>query len=211
MEAEMQSIEKVIVGRSPELMISFIDQQFEKGISSEEIREGLVQSLETIRQELGEGTFSIPEFLLTIDVFKAGVDYLNSCSDNSIIKEDRKRVLIGVVEGDVHDLGKNIVAAVLDACGYEMIDAGKEVSAMMFLSGIKKYHPSIIALSSMMSTSLENMKVVIQQIKRDYPKIQILVGGASVDKKISQSIGSDGFADSALTAPDEVKRLLQSI
>jgi methanogenic corrinoid protein MtbC1 len=123
--------------------------------------------MEKARRELKQGRRSIPEFLLCIDSFRRGVDYLKTSVSKTPQKPDT--IVIGVVEGDVHDMGKNIVAAVLEASGYPVHDLGKDVSRDSFLEAIEKSGASLVALSTMMSTPLENMRDDIRWVRKLHP------------------------------------------
>lgn len=204
-------IEQGIIDKNPDairkLFSGFSQIDFQPEIVFEALKSGLEKAREQFRAEV----FSIPEFLLSIDAFKAGVKSLETCSPGFSKKEGSPVILIGVVEGDVHDLGKNMVASVLGASGYNVVDLGREVTCDRIVSEMIHNTPSLIALSSMMSTSVENMEKIICQVRREYPKIPFLVGGAALDRKIANSIASDGFADNAVTAPEEAARIIGKI
>jgi len=202
-------IEKGVIEKNPESVKSSLSLTEINGLQADDVFQALAKGLETARQNLAADQFSIAEFLLSIDAFKAGVRHLNETLPDYSEKKRDSRIIIGVVEGDVHDLGKNIIASVLDASGFNVFDLGKEVTCDMFLSGIKSHDASIAALSSMMSTSLENMKEIVQRIRRDCPDVKILVGGAALNQKVAMAIGSNGYADSALTVIEETERILR--
>ena len=163
--------------------------------------------IEQARKQFKQGTFALPDFLLAIDAYRMGTAFLK---DRFPDAGDRKapRIVIGVVEGDVHDMGKNIVAAVLEACGFHVTDLGKNVPNEEFLSAIEAVRPEIVALSTMMSTTLENMNRLIEQVKRSFPDTLILVGGAPFDPELARRMGADGYAENVITIPDETRRVL---
>jgi methanogenic corrinoid protein MtbC1 len=202
-------VEQGIVKADPDSIKSALSGMEIDRSKADEIFQALAKGLETARQNLAASRFSIPEFLLSIDAFKAGVRHLNETLPDYSRKKRDCRIVIGVVEGDVHDLGKNIIASVLDASGFNVFDLGKEVTSDMFLAGIKSHDASIAALSLMMSTSLENMKKIIGGIRRDCPDVKTLVGGAALNQKIAMAIGSDGYAENALTVIEEAERILR--
>ncbi|MFO7559033.1 MAG: cobalamin-dependent protein [Desulfobacterales bacterium] len=202
-------IEKGVLEKNPESVQSALSLPEINELQADDLFQALAKGLETARRNLAADRFSIPEFLLAIDAFKTGVRLLNEMLPDFSRKKRESRIVIGVVEGDVHDLGKNIIASVLDASGYNVFDLGKEITCDMFLAGIKKHDASIAALSLMMSTSLENMKKIIQRIQRDCPGVKTLVGGAALNQQIAMAIGSDGYAESALTVMEEAERILQ--
>jgi len=202
-------VEKGVIEKNPESVKSSLSLTEISSLQADDIFQALAKGLETARQNLAANQLSIAEFLLSIDAFKAGVRYLNEKLPDYSGKKRDCRIIIGVVEGDVHDLGKNIIASVLDASGFNVFDLGKEVTCDMFLAGIKTHDASIAALSLMMSTSLENMEKFIWRIQRDCPGVKVLVGGAALDQKMAMAIGSDGYADSALTVIEETERILR--
>lgn len=178
----------------------------------------LARGMERVRGLLRDRQVSIPEFLLSIDVFREGLRKIAGAAEQDLSGRmearhdgENRTVVIGVVEGDTHDMGKNIVAAVLEASGYRVVDVGRDVPKDVFLSALKETKASILALSTMMSTPLENMREVIQWTRRLHPDVKILVGGAALDERIAAALGADGYAESAVTAPEEASRLLGKV
>jgi dimethylamine corrinoid protein len=181
-----------------------------KKILPEEILRALSKGIERAREQFKNGNFSIPDFLLSIDAYRQGIDFLKDYSAGIKAKdiEDSPQIVIGVVEGDVHDMGKNIVAAVLEACGYRVHDVGRNVPNEVFIDALKQTNASVLALSTMMSTTLDTMRELIYMVRKIYPDIAIIVGGAPFDASLARRIGADGYAENAMAAPDETKRLL---
>lgn len=208
-EEYLLKIEQGVLEKDPVVIKNLLGGFTQTGLAADAVLEALTSGIEKAREEFGIEAFSLPEFLLCLDTFRSGVKCLEAVAPGFSKQSEDTVILIGVAEGDVHDLGKNMVASVLDASGFHVIDLGREVTGDQLVQEISKKNPVLIALSSMMSTSLDNMREIIQQVKREYPAIKILVGGAALDNKIANAIGSDGFADSAVTAPEEAKRILR--
>jgi len=202
----LKAIEESILLRDPDGVQEAIEGAEKGDLTSEAILKALTKAMEKARQELKDGKRSIPEFLLCIDAFRRGVH----CSRRLISQMPQKadEIVIGVVEGDVHDMGKNIVAAVLEASGYPVHDLGKDVPRDTFLESIEKTNASLVALSTMMSTPLENMRDIIRWVRKLHPTTGILVGGAPLDEKLAKVMGADGYAESAADAPEEAQRVL---
>lgn len=167
----------------------------------------LSQGMEHSRIELKNSRISIPEFLFSVDAFREGINHLNLINPEPARK--KTRILIGVAEGEVHDLGKNIVAAVLDASGFEVIDLKGATSRDEVLDAIKMHNAPILALSAMMSTCINPMKETVAWVNKYYPGIRVLVGGAALDEDLASFIGAHGYAENAACAPDEVLRLIK--
>lgn len=180
------------------------------GLSMDAVFGAMTKGLDAVRLQLRNHSLSIPEFLLSVDVLKIGLDKLESLKKSKTKPGKPAVIVIGVVEGDVHDLGKNIVAGILQAYGYRVIDLGKDVPAGRFIAEVKKKQATVLALSTMMSTPLDNMRETVTRCKRETPGVAVLVGGAVLDQAIADDFGADGYAETAVTLPEEVKRMLQS-
>jgi methanogenic corrinoid protein MtbC1 len=204
----LKELEQVILSRNPARVKEVLSKLDSTSVSPDEILGAMTAGMEKARKRLKEGACSIPEFLLCIDAFRLGVGHLKKSSANLPMRDDA--VVIGVVEGDVHDMGKNIVAGVLEASGYRVVDLGKDVPRDRFLESLKKTKASLLALSTMMSTPLENMRDVIEWVRRLHPEVKILVGGAPLDERLARSIGADGYAEGAADVPGEAARVLAS-
>ena len=202
----VQAIEESILFRDPDRVEEVIEGMEKGTLSSDAILKALTKGMERARRELREGQRSIPEFLLCIDSFRRGVHCLKTYVSQLPQKADG--IVIGVVEGDVHDMGKNIVAAVLEASGYPVYDLGKDVPRDTFLESIEKTRASLVALSTMMSTPLENMRDVIRWVRKLHPTTGILVGGSPLDERLAKAMGADGYAEGAADVPEEAERVL---
>jgi methanogenic corrinoid protein MtbC1 len=202
----LKELEEVILARNPARVEKVFSKIEPTSVSPDEILGAMMAGMEKARRKLKEGECSIPEFLLCIDAFRQGVGHLRGSSADVPRKEDA--VVIGVVEGDVHDMGKNIVAGVLEASGYPVFDLGKDVPRDRFLESLAETKASLLALSTMMSTPLENMRDVIDWVRRIHPEVKILVGGAPLDGRLAMAIGADGYAEGAADVPAEAQRVL---
>jgi len=119
-------------------------------------------------------------------------------------------VVIGTVEGDIHDIGKKIVALLLEGNGFSVIDLGVDVKAQSFIDAVQKHKPDVLGMSALLTTTMPHMGVVINMLKerklRD--KVKVVVGGASVNEAFAKSIGADGYAVEAGSGVELVKKLL---
>ena len=202
----LKELEEIILAQNPARVRKVLSKLVPGSVSPEEVLGAMMAGMERARRKLKEGQCSIPEFLLCIDAFRQGVGHLKGSSADVPGKEDA--VVIGVVEGDVHDMGKNIVAAVLEASGYRVFDLGKDVPRERFLESLAETKAALLALSTMMSTPLENMREVIDWVRRLHPEVKILVGGAPLDERLAKAIGADGYAEGAADVPGEAERVL---
>ncbi|PKN37650.1 MAG: hypothetical protein CVU62_07950 [Deltaproteobacteria bacterium HGW-Deltaproteobacteria-2] len=207
----LQKLEESVSSKDIESVskaVSLIDMQ---SCSPTDIVNALSRGIEKSREYFKNGIFSIPDLLVAIDAYRQGISYLKEISPKFMsqkTEDEKPRVVIGVVEGDVHDMGKNIVAAVLEACGYQVYDLGRNVPNAAFLEAIRTTNADILALSAMMSTPLANMRVLIEMARTMFPRTAIIVGGAPFDADLARRMGADGYAENAITVPDETKKLL---
>jgi methanogenic corrinoid protein MtbC1 len=208
----LQKLEESVSSKDIESVSKALNQIDIQNFSPADIINALSRGIEKAREYFKNGIFSIPDFLLAIDAYRRGVTYLKEIAPElmSTPENEKPRIVIGVVEGDVHDMGKNIVVAVLEACGYQVYDLGRNVPNADFLEAIKTTKADILALSAMMTTPLANMRMLIEMVRTMYPRTAIIVGGASFDADLARRMGADGYAENAITVPDETKKLLIS-
>ncbi len=191
--------------------ISVLEKAFREAgssrLSTGSVLKAMTAGLDTVRLGLNDHSVSIPEFLIAVDVLKEGLDRLSTLPSAGNGPGKAGTVVIGVVEGDIHELGKNIIAGVLEASGYTVFDLGKDVSADDFIAKVKETRATVLALSTMMSTPLENMRETVERCKREVPGVFVIVGGATLDRELADSYGADGYAESVVTVLEEVKGL----
>jgi 5-methyltetrahydrofolate--homocysteine methyltransferase len=122
----------------------------------------------------------------------------------------RARIVIGTVKGDVHDIGKTLVAIMLQAAGHEVIDLGVDVPAEKFVEAVEKYHPDIVGMSALLTTTARYMKTVIDELERRGLRrsLKILIGGAATTSEFAREIGADGWAPNAIEAVKLVDSLM---
>ena len=197
---------------TPEKLSDTFEQIKGDAYSQEDILTALARGIDKARKHFRAGTYSIPEFLLAIDAYREGVRLMKHhlFGEHQKEKTDEKEpnIVIGVVEGDVHDMGKNIVSAVMESCGYTILDMGNNVPNDLFLDALTSTNAGVLALSCMMSTPMDNMQDLIRMVKKLFPKTAVIVGGAPFDANLALRIGADGYAESAIAIPEETRKLL---
>jgi corrinoid protein of di/trimethylamine methyltransferase len=173
------------------------------------INEGLVKGMNEAGRLYEEEEYFVPELLLCSDAMYAGMNilspHLQRCDEKGKVS-----VVIGVVEGDTHDIGKNLVKLMLDVEGFEIFDLGRDVPLADFVSKAKEVDAQVICLSTLMSTTMDGMSRVIDLLKKEglRDKITVLVGGGPISQSFATSIGADGYAENATKAARLAKRLL---
>ena len=176
----------------------------------EAIEKGLSHGMERAGKLFDEEEYFVPELLICSDAMYAGLDILTP----HIRTEDgavKRKVVIGVIEGDTHDIGKNLVKIMLETSGFELIDLGRDVPARRFIEKAKEVEAQVIAISTLMTTTMAGMteviKLLAEQGIRD--RFKVIVGGGPISKGFADRIGADGYAVNAATAVKLVRRLTE--
>jgi 5-methyltetrahydrofolate--homocysteine methyltransferase len=164
-------------------------------------------------QEVGKlfeaGEYYVPEMLVAARAMQAGINLLKPYLSAGDIRPAGKLV-IGTVEGDIHDIGKNLVKIMLQGGGFEVIDLGVDVTPPAFVSAVTKYHADILAMSALITTTMQNMRPVIEHLEKSgyRQRVKVLVGGAPLTPEFAHQIGADGYAPDASRAVSMAKSLL---
>jgi methanogenic corrinoid protein MtbC1 len=171
------------------------------------VTHGLTAAMDRVGVLYAERTYFVPELLLCSDALYAGLEVLRPYLKINELAT-RRQIIIGTVEGDIHDIGKNLVKIMFEAAGWEVRDLGRDVALPRFLEEYKKQRADIIAISALMTTSMLAMPRVIKMVRAEYPDVAIMVGGAPLTREIATSYGADGYAENAGTAVPEAQTML---
>ncbi len=166
------------------------------------IMDGLAAGMEEVGRLYDTNEYFVPEVLMCADALYAGLDILRP----HVPEEDaagKGQVVIGTVQGDVHDIGKNLVKMMFDVGGFTVHDLGRDVPLENFVEEQLRTDSEIVAMSAMMTTTMLGMKKVIAMIKEKNPDVAIMLGGAPVTKDVADLFGADGYAESAGNAVSE--------
>jgi len=177
------------------------------------ISQGLSKGMEKVGQLYEEHEYFLPEVLLSANAMYAALDIVLPELKLKGGGEAPGTVVIGVVEGDIHDIGKNIVKALLTGAGYNVLDKGRNVPADEFLKGVKEEGAQVIAMSTLMTPTLESMREVEQKLAKEGLKetTRTIIGGAATSATFAGEIGSDDYGEDAQQAVDKVKALVDDI
>lgn len=173
------------------------------------IMDGLVDGMNKAGQLFEEEEYFVTDILLCSDAMYQG---LNILKPHLPLEDGEKKVkgIIGVVEGDTHDIGKNLVKIMMETEGFEMIDLGRDVPSVKFIEEAKRINASFICLSTLMTTTMDGMKEVVELLKENEIRddIKVIIGGGPISKKFAESIGADGYSKNAIEAVKLIKNLL---
>ena len=175
------------------------------------VEQGLSKGMVTLGERFEKGEVFLPDLLIAADAFNVAIELLKPAMEaqkEQVVKAGT--VLIGTVNGDVHGIGKNIVAIVLEANGFGVVDIGVDNPSLKFIEEAQKVKADVIGLSSLMTTTMPAQKEVIDILKEmDFrKKYFVIVGGGPVTKEWADKIGADGYAGSAFQAVEVIKKLL---
>ncbi|TYP57648.1 corrinoid protein [Thermosediminibacter litoriperuensis] len=173
------------------------------------INEGLIVGMNQAGKLFEENQYFVPELLLCSDAMYAGLNVVTP----HIKKEENLylgSVVIGVVEGDTHDIGKNLVKVMLQASGFRVYDLGRDVPAKAFVDKVREVGADLLCLSTLMTSTMDEMKKVIDLLEKENirERVKVLVGGGPISSSFARSIGADGYGENATGAVRVAKKLL---
>jgi corrinoid protein of di/trimethylamine methyltransferase len=172
------------------------------------IMNGLAAGMEIVGDLYDRQEYFVPEILMCADALYAGLDILKPHLKKASEASNRGQVVIGTVQGDVHDIGKNLIKMMFDVGGFTVHDLGRDVPLEKFAEEQLRTDAEIVALSAMMTTTMMGMKKVIAMIKQKNPDVAIMLGGAPVTRDVAKLFGADGYAESAGNAVQEAIKMI---
>ena len=174
------------------------------------VMEGLAKGMDKVGELYLNQVYFVPEILLCSDALYAALDILKPHikADEA---EAKGKIIIGVVEGDIHDIGKNLVKIMFDAAGWTIYDLGRDVKLEKFVEEQQRTKADVVALSALMTTSMLAIPKVIEMIKTQDPNVAIMVGGAPLSPDIAKKYGADGYAKNAGEAVKEATVMLERV
>ncbi|HLC01867.1 MAG TPA: corrinoid protein [Anaerolineales bacterium] len=200
----------VVNGRRAEAEAK-VGEALERGIPPEKIlNDGLIAAMKEVGDRFECGEFYVPEMLIAARAMQSGLAVLKPRLTQLGVKA-RGKAVIGSVRGDLHDIGKNLVAMMLEGAGFEVVNLGTDVSPERFAAAVREHAPGLVGMSALLTTTMTSMKATVEAIEsiglRD--KVKIIVGGAPISEDFARSIGADGYAPDASRAVTLAKSLLQ--
>jgi corrinoid protein of di/trimethylamine methyltransferase len=176
----------------------------------EAIMDGLAKGMDKVNELFENEEYFVPEILLCADAMYAGIEVLRPYLSKEAAW-NRKKVVIGVVKGDTHDIGKNLVKIMLDNAGFEMHDLGRNVPYAQFIDTAGELQADLICLSTLMTTTMDGMQVVIEDLRKAGIASKVMVGGGPISSGFAKSIGADGYAKNASEAVRVARDIVQGI
>ncbi len=164
-----------------------------QGLKPDDILEGCILGMDRIGKKFSENKAFVPELLMAAKAMTAAMEHLKPYFQSGQVKR-KGTLVIGTVAGDLHDIGKNLVAMVAEGGGYEVVDLGNDVSPEKFLQAVEEHPGCTVGLSALLTTTMVNMEGTIKAIKEKYPETPVIIGGAPVTREFAEKIGADGYS-----------------
>lgn len=210
-EKKLQAIKQDIIDGNYERIVKDVNSALSNNIKPQDIIDrSIVESMKEVGEKFDKGIYFVPELLIAGETAKEAFNILLPLLVNESSAKKAGKILIGTVEGDVHDIGKNLVATMLQGNGFEVIDAGVDVSPARFIEEAKFNNPDIVAMSSLISLTMNAIPRTILEFEKNgiRGKYKFLVGGAVINEKFAKDSGADAYGDNAYQAVVEAKKLL---
>jgi 5-methyltetrahydrofolate--homocysteine methyltransferase len=173
------------------------------------LNEGMIAAMSEVGRLFEEGEYFVPEMLIAARAMQSGLALLKPYLKEADVKSAGK-VVIGTVKGDLHDIGKNLVAMMLEGAGFEIIDLGTDVAPEKFVEAVREQGAQVLALSALLTTTMPSMKATIEALKTAgiREQVKVMIGGAPITQDYANQIGADGFSPDASRAVATAKSLV---
>ena len=166
----------------------------EQGVAPSAIlNDALIKAMEKVGQKFSEKKIFVPQMLISAKAMNAAMVHLKPYFQSGQVQRKGK-FIIGTVAGDLHDIGKNLVAMIVEGAGWEVIDLGVDVNAQKFIQSIEQNNHAVVGLSALLTTTMQSMKTIVHDIKTRFPNTQLIIGGAPINDTFRAEIGADGYA-----------------
>lgn len=210
----LEQIQQLLIeGEDNELKEAIQRALNEKFEPFEILNDALIKGIRVVGNEYQKGNFFLPDLILGAKAMEAGMAVIKPLLTEEQQSNRGARLLIGTVEGDLHDIGKNIVAIMFQANGFEVHDLGVDVPNQAFVEKIRELQPDIVGLSALLTTTIYKQKDLIEILIEEglRENVKIMVGGAPISKEWAEQIGADAYGGDAAEAVFEAKKLLENI
>ncbi len=211
--ADLQAVaESLIKGQALEVERR-VQQALDEGVSVREIlHDGLIAGMNVVGAKFKNNEFYIPEVLIAARAMKAGMKLIRPRLVEEKV-EPAGIAAVGTVKGDLHDIGKNLVAMMLEGAGFQVVDLGIDVPPQKWVASVRESGVQLICMSALLTTTMPSMKATVDALKEAGlgDNVRILVGGAPVTEAYAEQIGADGYAPDAASAADRAKELIAEL
>lgn len=205
----LENIAEHLYEGDDEKVVELVQKALDEGIAPNEVLQGgLIAGMDEVGRDFKAGDLFVPEVLIAANAMHAGMGILRPLLSDSEASGAGKYV-IGTVEGDLHDIGKNLVKMMLEGAGFEVIDLGTDVKPQDFVDAVREHQPRVIGMSALLTTTMVNMKATIEALEEAGLRdgLKIMIGGAPVTAQFAEEVGADAFAADAAMAVDVAREM----
>ncbi len=204
----IERLKNAVINYEVDCVKDIAQEVLEKGVNPiQAIDKGLAEGIKVVGKKFGDGEIFLPELIMGAETMKAAMAVLEpALPKGGAARVTEGKVLIGTVQDDIHEIGKNLVATLLSSNGFEVIDMGVNIPNDDFINKVKEVKPDILALSALMTTTMPHMAEVVKTVSKD-KKIKTMIGGAPVTDDFAKKIGASGYSGDASGAVNVAKKL----
>ncbi|HTL52367.1 MAG TPA: corrinoid protein [Planctomycetota bacterium] len=208
--ANLKDLYNAVLEGDAELATSTTEEALKEGVDPQVIIDKhMIPAMDEVGRRFAANEYYVPELLIAARAMKGALKLMKPLLAKAGAKPIAK-VVIGTVKGDLHDIGKNLVAAMLEGGGFEIIDLGVDVAPDKFVATAKEKGATLICLSALLTTTMGSMKEVVETLKKEglRGKVKVLIGGAPINQRFADEIGADAYSDNASTAVTAARKLV---
>ena len=206
-EDVIERLKNAVINYDVDCVKDIAQEVLEKGVDPiQAIDKGLAEGIKIVGKKFGDGEIFLPELIMGAETMKIAMAVLEPALPKGTVRASAGKVLIGTVQDDIHEIGKNLVATLLSSNGFEVVDLGVNIPNADFISKVNEVKPDILALSALMTTTMPHMAELVKQVSKD-DKIKTMIGGAPVTDDFAKKIGASGYSGDASGAVIVAKNL----
>jgi len=209
---DLAALRDAVIGCDPKLARQYTDEALTAGTPPQAIlADALIPAMAVVGERFERGEYFVPDLIVAARAMKAAFEPVRPLLAAAGV-QPVGTVVIGTVKGDLHDIGKNLVAAMLEGGGFKVVDLGADVAPAAFVRAVEDESPDIVALSALLSTTMMAMRKTIEALEESgvRRRVRVLIGGAPVTEAFAREIGADGYGDNAGAAVNAARRLMGS-
>jgi 5-methyltetrahydrofolate--homocysteine methyltransferase len=211
MDKKLEPIYESVIRGDAASVQQDVQAAIDAGIGADDIlKQGLIPAMGEVGDLFEKGEYFVPEMLVSARAMQSGLELLKPLLASAEVQSTGK-VVLGTVQGDLHDIGKNLVGMMLEGAGFELVDLGADVSPEDFAQAVRENQPDILAMSALLTTTMPAMKSTIDALAGAglRSQVKVMVGGAPITDEYANGIGADGFAPDASRAASLAKKLVE--
>jgi len=204
----MEQLRAAIKSGDGDAVKAELDTLLGRGHRAGDLLDAMIESLREVGEAFSRGDAFIPEMLIAARAMQAGSDHLGPELVKTAGASKLGKLMIATVSGDLHDVGKNLVALVFKGNGFEVVDLGVDVPASRITAALEAEKPDIVGLSALLTTTMAALEEAVRMIKTKHPEAKVMVGGAPITQEFADRIGADGYAPDAAAAVEVARSLM---